>query len=62
MFFLFSWKDPNCPFRTDSQLRLKNIPTLIEWGTVRNYYLYKLNIFFLYRVNVLLKVNYSIKK
>ncbi len=33
-YLFFSWKDPNCPFRTDSQLRLKNIPTLIEWGTV----------------------------
>lgn len=29
-----SWKDPNCSFRTDPQLRLTNIPTLIEWGTV----------------------------
>ena len=34
--FVFSWKDPNCPFRTDSKLRLTNIPTLIEWGTVIN--------------------------
>ncbi len=33
---IFSWKDPSCPFRTDAQLRLKNIPTLMEWGTVRN--------------------------
>lgn len=31
---IYSWKDPNCSFRTDPQLRLTNIPTLIEWGTV----------------------------
>jgi len=30
-----SWKDPNCSFRTDSKLRLTNIPTLIEWGTTK---------------------------
>ncbi|CAF5094691.1 unnamed protein product, partial [Rotaria sp. Silwood1] len=29
-----SWKDPNCSFRTDPNLRLTNIPTLVEWGTV----------------------------
>jgi hypothetical protein len=34
--FVSSWKDPNCSFRTDSKLRLSNIPTLIEWGTVSN--------------------------
>lgn len=31
---LFSWKDSNCLFRKDPQLRLTNIPTLVEWGTV----------------------------
>ncbi|KAJ1530747.1 hypothetical protein ONE63_005601 [Megalurothrips usitatus] len=29
------WRDPNCPFRTDSSLKLTCIPTLIEWGTSR---------------------------
>ncbi len=43
--FISSWKDPNCPFRTDSQLRLKSIPTLIEWGTVRNDWLYSNKLF-----------------
>ncbi|CAF3322758.1 unnamed protein product [Rotaria sp. Silwood1] len=28
-----SWKDSNCSFRKDPQLRLTNIPTLVEWGT-----------------------------
>ncbi|CAF1055554.1 unnamed protein product [Adineta steineri] len=28
-----SWKDSNCLFRKDSQLRLTNIPSLVEWGT-----------------------------
>ncbi|CAF3093384.1 unnamed protein product [Rotaria socialis] len=30
-----SWKSPKSPFRTDSQLRLTNIPTLLEWGTAK---------------------------
>ncbi|CAF1524578.1 unnamed protein product [Rotaria sp. Silwood1] len=30
-----SWKDPNCSFRTDLNLRLTNIPTLVEWGTTK---------------------------
>ncbi|CAF1094013.1 unnamed protein product [Rotaria sp. Silwood1] len=30
-----SWKDPNCSFRTDPNLRLTNIPTLVEWGTTK---------------------------
>jgi len=64
LLFLFSWKDPNCSFRTDSQLRLTNIPTLLEWGTVENDGLYptKLSVFILFRLNVLLKVNYLIQK
>ncbi|CAF3971966.1 unnamed protein product [Rotaria sp. Silwood2] len=33
--FVFSWKDPNSRFRTDSKLRLTNIPTLIEWETTK---------------------------
>ncbi|UJR33979.1 hypothetical protein I4U23_021395 [Adineta vaga] len=28
-----SWKDSNCSFRKDAQLRLTTIPTLVEWGT-----------------------------
>lgn len=34
MLLTFSWKDSNCLFRKDPQLRLTNIPTLVEWGTV----------------------------
>ena len=26
------WKDPKCVFRTNSQTRLKSVPTLIKWG------------------------------
>jgi hypothetical protein len=31
-FVMSSWKDPQCPFRTDKRLRLKRIPTLMVWG------------------------------
>ncbi|KOC67181.1 Thioredoxin domain-containing protein 17 [Habropoda laboriosa] len=27
------WKDPNCPFRTNSITKLKVLPTLAKWGT-----------------------------
>lgn len=30
----FSWKDPTNRYRVDPTLRLTNIPTLVEWGTV----------------------------
>ncbi|XP_034252184.1 thioredoxin domain-containing protein 17-like [Thrips palmi] len=29
------WRDPGCPFRTDSRLKLTCIPTLMQWGTSR---------------------------
>lgn len=28
-----SWKDRNCPFRTNPITRLKVLPTLIKWDT-----------------------------
>lgn len=31
----FRWKDLNNPFRKDSDFQITNIPTLIEWRTVK---------------------------
>lgn len=28
---LFSWKDPNCPFRKDPRTHLVFLPTLLRW-------------------------------
>jgi len=28
-----SWKDHNCPFRTNPVTKLKVLPTLARWGT-----------------------------
>ncbi|XP_014211019.1 thioredoxin domain-containing protein 17 [Copidosoma floridanum] len=27
------WKDPKCPFRTNSKAQVKVLPTLVKWGT-----------------------------
>ena len=31
--FSLSWKDTNCIFRTDNQVKLTCVPTLLKWGT-----------------------------
>jgi hypothetical protein len=31
-FVISSWKDLQCPFRTDKRVQLKKIPTLMVWG------------------------------
>ena len=42
---LTSWKDSNSLFRKDSKLRLTSIPTLVEWGTVRDWRDQRLDVF-----------------
>ncbi|XP_023321472.1 thioredoxin domain-containing protein 17 [Eurytemora carolleeae] len=27
------WKDPKCIFRTETETKLKSVPTLVKWGT-----------------------------
>lgn len=30
---LHRWKNPECPFRTDTKLKLKDVPVLLLWRT-----------------------------
>ena len=32
-----SWKDPNNEFRTSPEFELKEIPTIVEYGTVSKF-------------------------
>lgn len=59
---LTSWKDSNSLFRKDSKLRLTNIPTLVEWGTVSAEVIgvLMISIRSLHRVNVWPRINCSI--